>query len=222
MSTKIKNEKGEEIEMFTAEELQSKSDEAAEAAKAKVIEEYKAENLDKVDEIEKLQSDLEAARNDAEAATEELKKATGKEYNFSKLREAKEAAEKRADEANKKLENEVTGIKKLITDDAYNTTIEMLAGKDEDLKKKIEFHYKRLSDPADTKQAIEKKLRDAYILAAGGPPSGVGMEAFVSGAAPITNILKSNASTTIKPEVKEFGKAKFGLTDEDFVKYGGK
>jgi len=67
MSQKIINDMGEEIEVFTNEEL--------EAQKESAIEDYKTNNPDKTDELTKLQEDLQTKE-------EELSKFKNKDLNF--------------------------------------------------------------------------------------------------------------------------------------------
>ena len=207
--SKIIEENGEEIEVFTAEELEQQKQEA--------IEEYKMENPDKSDELTALQEEI--ARKE-----EELDKMKGKDLNFSNLRKQKEEAEKKVadilagvdDKINKAKSEVFEGVMK----DHYNETIRALSGEDEEVLKKIEYHYKRLSDSATTKQEITNKLRDAYILAT--KPEGYdALNSTVISTGGVGKLNIKNQSLNMTPEEKEVA-SKFGLTDKDLQKYGNK
>lgn len=158
-------EDGSEVEMFTSEEIQSQKDAA--------IEEFKAMNPDKTAEIEDLQIQLTEAN-------EKALKAGEKDFNFSALRAQKEALEKSIDEKVGVAKKEI--FEGVMTDH-YADTLKSLSSEDEELKKKIEFHYKRLADTAATKEQITKKLSDAYYLATAPEDRGVSPAAFSSGGA---------------------------------------
>lgn len=206
MPKTIKNDEGEDEEVYTADELQAERDGA--------VEKYKEENPDKSDEVEKLQEDLKKA-------TEALEKADDKGKNFNALRKAKEDAEKKVadilagvDEKIGKVKNEVLeGVNK----DHYNDTVAALAGDDEELKKKIEFHYKRLTnDPSSTKGEITAKLKDAYTLATGQASDGMGASVYGSGGAgrPKAPAGGAKLNTGEKDLAKKIAKAG-GMTLED-------
>ncbi len=166
----MKNEDtGEEEEVFTADELQAERD--------KAIDTYKEEHPDQSDAVTKLQDELKEAK-------EKLGKVDDKDKNFAKLRKTVEDLEKgietRIKDAAEASKKEVLeGVNK----DHYEETIKVLAGDDEELKKKIELHYKRLADPAATKAEITAKLKDAYTLATGQSTESMNASHYGSGGA---------------------------------------
>ena len=143
MSQRIINENGDEVEVFTAEEV--------EATKA----EAKAE-------ADKIQAEFAKAQED-------LKKYQEKDLNFADLRQQKQAAEDKVANLSKEVDEKIGAAKKEILEgvlvDHYKDTLKTLAGEDADLQKKVEYHYKRLADAAATKEEVSKKLTDAYFLA---------------------------------------------------------
>ena len=151
MPVKTFNDAGDEIEAFTAEELEAQKIAAVEEAKKATDEE------------------LAKAKEELAKAQEDLQKLGDKDLNFANLRQQKEAAEKRADDALKAVDEKLETVKKEILDgvtqDHKSETLKTLSGDDDELKKKIEFHYGRLGDPATTKEEVTKKLTDAYYLA---------------------------------------------------------
>lgn len=208
MSTFIKNEAGEDVEVFSAEELA--------AQKEAAIEEYKSQNPDKSDELTKLQDELKIKE-------EELTKFKDKDLNFSNLRTQKEAAEKKIEKISKEIDEKIASATSKVLEgvmkDHYSDTLKTLASGDPELQKKIEFHYKRLGDAVATKEEMNTKLRDAWILATkpeGG--SAFSPAAISSGGARPVNIQSDKKFT---PEEKAFAQklAQAGglqLKDEDF------
>lgn len=176
MSKIIKDDDGNELEVFTAEEL--------EAQKVEAIEKYKEENPDISTEM---QAKLDKYEEDLRLAQEQLEKAGDKGTNIANLRKAKEDAEKKLQEFEKGLGSKIEQVKNEILEgvnkDHYNDTMKMLAGNDKELEKKIEFNYKRLGGGSGTKADITAKLNEAYLLSTGVPADSGASSAFSSGGA---------------------------------------
>ena len=211
MSEIIKREDGTEEEVFTATEIEEQ--------KQAAIQQFKAENPDKTEELNALQEELKVAN-------EKLAKADDKSQNFATLRKAKEEAEGKLADFTKSVDEKIALSEKRVLEgvmqDHYNDTVKALVGEDEELKKKVEFHYKRLGDTAATKEEISNKLRDAYLLATK-QDAGDNFNANIlaSGGVSRLNIKPSDKSFT--PEEKELGKkiAQAGgikLEDKDFLR----
>jgi len=226
MSQVIQNEDGEDVEVFTAEELEAQKQEAIDA--------FKEENPDKSEEMEKLQADLEAAQKEKEELQAQIEEDPEKAKNFSALRKQKQEAEQKAQELQSQIDERVKTqldekageIKKDVLEgvlkDHYNDTLKSLVSDDEDLLKKVELNYKRLADEASTKEGVTKKLMDAYRLSVEEPSTGALNTAVVSsGGAAVARA--STSSKKFTPEEKEFAKklAQAGgmtLEDSDFQK----
>lgn len=206
MSKTIKNEDGSEEEVFTADEIEAQKQEAIEA--------YKLENPDKTDELIAIQE--EKARIE-----EELKGLKDKDLNFANLRKQKEGAEKKIADILGEVDNKINSVKKEVLEgvmkDHYNDTIKALAGDDEELKKKIEFNYKRLADTVTTKSEMDSKLRDAWALSTKTEDNGVNANIFASGG--VGRIKTKDSEKKFTQDEKEAGN-KFGLSAKDFEKYG--
>ena len=211
MSEIIKREDGTEEEVFTATEIEEQ--------KQAAIQQFQAENPDKTEELNALQEELKVAN-------EKLAKADDKSQNFATLRKAKEEAEGKLADFTKSVDEKIALSEKRVLEgvmqDHYNDTVKALVGEDEELKKKVEFHYKRLGDTAATKEEISNKLRDAYLLATK-QDAGDNFNANIlaSGGVSRLNIKPSDKSFT--PEEKELGKkiAQAGgikLEDKDFLR----
>ena len=194
---------GVDIEVFTVEEL--------EAQKQEAIENYKSENPDKADELASLQEELKLKE-------EELTKVKDKDTNFANLRKQKEAAEKKITDITAEIDTKISAVKKEVMEgvmkDHYNDTLKVLAGDDEEVKKKIEFQYKRLADAAATKEEVGNKLRDAWVLATK-PEVTDALNSFVISSGGVGKLHIKGQEKKFTPEEKALG-AKFGLKEEDF------
>lgn len=193
---------GVETEVFTKEELDAAKGGAEATQKAAI----------------------EAAQKEAKEAKEALLALQDKDLNFKNLRELKEAAEKKAEEATKKLQDAAAGVKSEVLGamlkGEYETMLEKLAGKDQDLRKKIETQYARLADKTETKADVERKLQDAFALASAGAKPPVlhsGVISSVSGMRP--KVMQDPVSEEEKSGFKAMA-AKGGmvLKDEDITK----
>lgn len=195
----IKDENGDDVEVYTAAELEEQ--------KQAALEEFKTNNPDKTEELEELQKELD--KKDAELA-----KANEKGSNFAKLRAEQKKIEEDIDSKISSAKREVI---ESVMKDHFNETMKSLAGEDEELRKKIEFNYKRLGDNPVTKDEISSKLRDAYLLASKTSDDGVNNSVFASGGVGKLNI--KNNDKKFSQDEKALG-AKLGLSAKDFEKFG--
>jgi len=203
---KTTNERGEEVDVYTTEELEEKKNEA--------VEEYKQANPSDPD-VQKLQDELKQK-------TEELGKLKDKDHNFSQLRQTKEKLETDIEKLNKSIDEKIGIAKKEVLEgmvkEHYTETLKSLSGDDKELSDKIEFHYKRLADVGTTKEEINKKLNDAFVLATGGFTRKTTQRPYSSsGVSP----LGAEKSQPVTDEEKEFAKKLAGaggikLEDKDF------
>lgn len=204
MSEIITRADGTDVEVFSAEEI--------EAQKQEAIESYKIENPDKSAELVALQEELRIKN-------EKLAKTEDKDLNFANLRKQKEEAEKKVADILKGVDDKITTAKKEVMEgvmqDHYNDTLKALS-EDEEMKKKIEFHYKRLGDVAITKEAIGSKLRDAYLLAT--KPEGY--DALNSSVISSGGVGKINIRSGVKlTEEERVVAGKLGISGDDLKKY---
>ena len=208
---------GNEQEVFTADELAEQKEEA----KTEAVEQFKTDNPDKSAEIEELQGKLDKA-------TEDLAKAGEKDTNFANLRKQKDDAEKELQETltgiDEKIGTASDKVKKEVLEgvmsDHYNDILNSLSGGDEDLKKKIEFNYNRLQDPGATKPEVTKKLTDAYHLSTITETEDA-LNTSVISSGGVSKVKTTPDDKSFSAEEKEIGQ-KFGLSDEDMKKYGNK
>ena len=179
------------------------------------------------EEIKALQETAEAEKAKAEALmaelaekNEKLKGFEGKEMNFTKVRDAAEKAEKEKEELKTKLSKELEDEKIARINDRKEVVIGAIAGKNDELKKVIEYHYSKFSGEAKTPEEIEARAKEAYILATKGQSNPVKGQ---QGAGSSGGAIKiGGTAADIDPEVKnwagEFNKYGAGITDEALAK----
>ena len=216
MPQTITDSGGEEIEVFTSEELKEQQEEA--------VEKYKEENPDKTEEMEALEKERDEAKSKEEELQKQLDGELDKDKNFANLRKQKEEAEEKAEGIEKTIDEKVATVKNEILEgnvkDFKKEQLDELAGDDKELREKIEFHYDRIKDTAVTKEEVSKKLRDSWTLATAGERQEVSGSAFSSGGATGG---KPKAQSTFSSEEKDLAKklAEAGglkLEDKDFNK----
>lgn len=185
-------QEGKTIEVFTQEEVQAQQTQAIETATAA------------------LKTELEQAKAD-------LSKASDKDHNFAQLRQRVDIAEQKIATAKEEALKEFEANQATRTADSL---IKRFADGDEELKKKIELHFKRLGDSAKTEEEIAKQVRDAYLLSRNentGPDPMAG--AFSSGGASPVMPPRANPS---KPPLTEnqmaFLRTYANMPDEEIKK----
>ena len=151
---------------------------------------------------------------------EEITKAKSKDQNFSVLRKAKDDAEKKVADILAGVDEKITRAKTEVLEgvmkDHYNDTLEALSGGDEELKKKIEFNFKRIGDVASTKAEITKKFQDAARLSGQTEVDAVNASVFSSGGVGRLNIKGSETKLSADEKVMA---SKLGLSEADLKKY---
>lgn len=211
---KIKNEKGEEIEVFTSEDVEARAREAADKAKAEAIDEYKKANPDQTGELDSLRSELAKKEADLQAA---LDASSGNESEqVKRLRAERDKAQLAADKAVADLGSKVDTFIQGQINEFKTELLDKLSGNDPDLKKKIEFEFDRYRPNDNSKQAITERMQKAYSLATDKPAPGV-LDGISGG-----DRGNSNPGGEVKKEYnaneKAIGNA-LGITEEDRVNY---
>ena len=191
MSKKLVDEEGNEVEALTPEELDAQQAEAVTVAENKLREEYEGK-------VKETQMQLEAEKK--------------KEKDFAKLRELKEKSETDLKELKEKYDKEVTEEREKELVEYKDQLFTALAGKDDELKKKIEFHFARFGSAATTdKTEIDKLGNDALRLAMG-----------ETGGAVSGDVVRTGGGAPLKPgeipsHLIPHAKA-MGMSEEEFIK----
>jgi len=169
---------------------------------------------------QELQEQLTEKEDALKKAEEDLEKEKEKDKNFGKLRGTTEEKEKEAEalkEEVKGLKDEVEGIKTAAKAQPISVMIKEAAGDDEELEKKIKFHYDNFSVPEeDTEEKQKERVKNAHILAGGGAASSLGGNAISSGAGAAPGIKESESGKEklTDPGASEVGE-KLGISKEE-------
>lgn len=198
---KFTDAEGKEFEAFTQDEVN------------KLVAENPA--------FKETQTKLAEAETKLAEATKKIEDFSGsdKGQNMAALRTAKEAAEAAVEDLKKGLVSGIDDLKKRLDENELEKALITVAQGDEDLAQKVKAEYLRIMKPEDSDEEKRKKMGDAYKLASGYSPSpSVLGRVLGSGGAPNGG---AGGNAAAKPELVAFGQ-KFGLTEEDFKKYGNK
>lgn len=200
MPMKVTDADGKEIEVVTPDEAAAQAKEAADAAVAaatKAAEEKAAQDKAELDRLRAEERNWKELREKADKGSEAEKKAQ------EALEEAKKARETAEATAQKSLTE---------TKDA---AIKSLSGGNEELAKKIAHHFENsTTGPTGTKEEIEARVRNAYILATATPQPGALTGAAVSGAGGGTPAVQ----TPLSPEAQSLA-ASFGIPPDVLKKH---
>jgi hypothetical protein len=168
---KIKNEKGEEVEVFTAAEADAKAKEASEAAAKKAIEDFQAANPDKGKEVEDLKNKLADSERKLQEAIDDEGGDGKSKGQIERLRKERDDAKLQAENAVKGVIAKIDEFRKEYMGDAKTEWLDRLSNKDTEMRKKIEFHFDNYRKDAVTKKDIEERMTVAYQLATGNKPT---------------------------------------------------
>lgn len=171
------------------------------------------------------------------ALEEKLKGFENKDLNFSNLRNKTAEEIKKAEDEKAKAIADVENLSKQVTEmkELANKTAEerkerlvsVYAGKDDEMKKKILFHFDRVKGNASSEAEIEAAIKDAYILATGGSADQNVLRGVQSASVVGNRVNAVPSNTEVTPELKEatdkfnqhISDPKLKITDEDFKKY---
>lgn len=197
---KYYDEEGNEVEAIDATEVEVKTKEA--------VEKYKAENP-----TTKLEDAIKEKDEQLNAVKSELEKLSSKDFNFKQLRESakkieeeKNAKETELEKLKTELSEKISKIEGTINTNKKTELVTKLVGDDDELKKKIDYYYDRVSGEQD----VQKRIEMAYFLAT----KTEAPSSFISSAG--AGNIKVKSDLTI--EQKSLA-SKLGLSEDDFKKY---
>jgi hypothetical protein len=204
----IKNEAGEDVEVYTKEELEAESDRKAEAERSRIEAEKEAEK-----------SDIQAKLEETQEALEKEKQ---KEKNFKNLRDKSDKGDGKVEElANtvKTLQEQLNIVTAQPIATAKKSFIEKHIGADKEAVDKFNLHFQKVGKDAKSDEEVSVALQEALILTTGGKTqAGSGNN---NGRVVTTGADNSNGGSQGEESEasKEFAKA-FGITEEDKKKHG--
>ena len=198
---------GNEIDVFSKEELETKQKEAVDA--------HLKENPDKSADFEKLQKELD----DAKAKLEEAEKGGMGEGQKERLKKAKEDAEGALKETVGNLTKEIADLKNTFTSNTKNKALAALAKGDADLQAKIDLRYTSLMKTGDytsDDEGITRAMTEAATLVLGSKPTPGFMDG-MSGAGERGSGTQKGGNATESENSKAMRKA-FDITDANVAK----
>ncbi len=210
MPQKITDDKGEEQEVYSAEEL--------EAARQKTIDEFQGKvDEEQTEKLTEMEGTLDKAKTDLAEAEKKLEGADDKDKNIEQMREAKESLETKVKEQQEQIEGFVDDNKKKALDAAIN----QLVDNDEESAKKVRYEYEKTLAGVDPKTPEEEsqKLQKAFILAKEQAETpGTGSPTTSGGGTPFGVNAKKPTAGKLSEDAKVVGE-KLGVSSEDIEKY---
>ncbi len=183
------------------------------------------EGASTAEEVKAIQDEKALKETELAEVKEKLSKLENKDFNFKKLRDMnKEEQEKLTAhemellQRQEKLEDDQKSFLQKQIESHKDEASAVLAGENEELRKKILFHYDRIKDEAMSRDEVYKKMREAAILAKGEGTTGI--NPVLSG----INVQGSPPSgSNNKPESEESREMRqaFHISDDDKKKYSG-
>lgn len=200
----IKNDDGEDIEVFSKEELEAASKKAqddAAAATAKVTEATTA---------------LEEAKKELEATKKQLEDTDDKDKNITALRNLVNKQEKTIKAMEETVTKGITEVKETVISGSKSTIFKQITSGDKELQDKMELNWKLIQKDATTEDEIKEKALLAYKMSVDVPNPRV-LAGIVSA------VPQGGAGSGVKvdEELAAIG-PKFGLSKEDIAKFSPK
>jgi len=207
---KIKNEKGEDIEVFTEAEVAEKVKTTSEAAATKAVEEFKVANPDKTAELDaakKSVTDLEEKLKVAEAGTDDEQ--------IKRLRDERDAAKKLTTDLQASFDKKLEDFRKEFAGNTETEMLDKLSKGDAEMRKKIKFEFDSYRANATTKKDVEDRMLKAYQLATGNKPEPAILDNITGGGDRGTGVPGGgNQKKEVTPNEGAIGKV-LGITDKD-------
>jgi len=213
---KIKDEQGNEVEVFTQTDLEAR----LEAERTKIV----ADAEKKVEE--KYGSDMEKLKNDLADVTKKLEDAEeagghSNDGQVERLRRERDDATKALKDFETKVSKEINDFKSAVVADQKNDLLDTLSGTDAELRKKIEFEFDNYRPGAVSKKDIEERMKKAYQLATGNAPQPHAFDSLGVNNRGQGRDHTPEGTAKDNPNREAMRKA-LGISEEDYKKYGYK
>ncbi len=218
----IKNDKGEDVEVFTADEvsaktkeIEDKKNEEINGVTKKITEEYESKMNPLNDALKKMQDEKTELENKINKGGQ----GGGQVDNFKVL---KDALDKKTEEINS-MKGTMDEIKNGQANDKKNAIIDKFAKNDTEMKKKINlFLEKELkSMPESTDEERILKVQTALKLASDNRSPDIINAAIGGAGGPGIDNGGGNNTPEFTAAEKNLG-SKMGISEEDYKKYGSK
>lgn len=234
MSVKIKDATGHEVEHFTAEEVEEKIKNAKKEqedsfkdnltkAQEQAIEEYKKNNPDQKEEIEKLQSELSATKSELDKLKNLNDDPNMPEGQKTRLLTRIADLEKKIEDETKTSREQIEKLSKDKFGEEKGSYLSRLSGNDTELSKKIEYYFDNFMPEKTSSEDVRVRMEAAFKLATGGDPKP-GLLDGTTSASPRGegNPEFGKRNTEAKqPTQNEIAQGKvLGISEEDRKKFG--
>lgn len=202
----VQNEQGEDIEVFTQEEVETLAAEKAQ------------EEIERI--AQEKQDELDRVLQEKEEAEQALQKLRDKDMNFEQLKKSKKA------EVSEELRTQISSLEEKINqlaeqpkNDTKAEFIRTHIGADKEKEKLFDYYYEKLGTGANSKEDIIKAANEALTLATGGEYKPDVSSSMYS-VSPSDNY-RNVTTKEVSDQSKQIGNL-LGITDEDRKKYGKK
>lgn len=212
---KIKNEAGEEIEVFTAAELEERSKAVASEAAQKAVDAFKVTQEATMKELQDKLTAAESKVEDDEDMNEGQKK---------RLIAERDAARKKLDEWQGNMEKRITDIVDAGKNSVKDDMLDSFSRGDAELRKKLDFFNDQFKDTPTDKKAWTDRMTQVYLLATGNRATPSVLDGITGAGARGTYEATGTQNPGSKPVTtneKAIGNV-LGVTDADREKYRGK
>ncbi|MEK6830171.1 MAG: hypothetical protein AABY15_08710 [Nanoarchaeota archaeon] len=219
MPKKIKDptDSNVELEVYDEEEFNLELQKKVDAEKVKIQEEMSNLQKDWESKETEYKDQIVQKEEEYQRLTKELEGLDDKDKNFAKVREQLQAKDREISELKTDFTKQLNDMRDSISKKEDDAIFSAMAGGEQELRDKIEHHYSKLKVSGDTPENKQEKLRASYFMATGKDmPDPLKM----SMGAGVASSTRSETEQSIPQTVKDLGKSKFGLTDEDFQKHG--
>lgn len=228
--TQLFDDKGNPVDAFTqedvnkqvaekTEEVTQQTNKDKEDAINKAKEEGKAEATKELEGKQPLPEDTGKLKTELDETKNKLKEMEGKDFEWSKLKKEGKEKDQVITETKSRVFDLENALKSKEGETLVETALDKIAAGDDKLREQIKYHYNRLPDQAVAIEEIEKKMRDAYLLARGEQmPKSLDGVVSAAGAGNIQEKTIQSNKPSLTEDQKDLA-GRFGITDEDVQKF---
>lgn len=163
---KIKDENGNEIEVFTPDELQQKTKEAVEAKEREFTQKLEEQKSNYETEVKNLKEKADKAESDYQAALS----SGGNKEQIERLRNERDLAVAATGKITE-LENKIKEFENKDLQKTKNSYLDKYSNGDKELREKMEIEFDKYRSGENTPEAIAERAEKAYQLVTGNKPT---------------------------------------------------
>lgn len=205
---KIKDSTGQEIEVFTPQEAETKAQELANAA----IEKYKTEHPDQTQVINQKEQELKNAQEKLRLA-EEAAAGTETEQ-IKRLRSERDEAQRKFAEGVGSLKKDFDEFRMSVIGDTKGKLLDAASQGNPDVRKKIELEFDNYKPNDNTPAGIQERIAVAMQIVTGRKPTPGALDNLGSGQRGGGGYVPTAPAKEISENARKIGDV-FGITQED-------